>query len=135
MLAALCVAPGGCAPPSPSVALRGWCVARSGRESRLPDRTGKLDLGHRRLDDSVAFRVEGHHGDRRPVAGLSTPAPRVALPRPLIDRMAGGEQGAILASMTLPRGNVADAAVPVLVVVPVHEARGPLPGGAEVGNG
>src|SRR5215218_744014 len=34
--------------------------------------------------------------------------------------------------MALCRRDVADAAVMVLVVVPVHEAGGPLPGGIEV---
>jgi hypothetical protein len=41
---ALCVAPGGSAPPISFVARRGLGAARSGRESRLADRTGKLDL-------------------------------------------------------------------------------------------
>jgi hypothetical protein len=35
----------------------------------------------------------------------------------LIDRVAGFEQTAIPAGMTLCRGNIADAAVPMLVVV------------------
>ena len=42
MLAALCVAPGGSAPPIPSAARRGFGIARSGRESRLANRTRKL---------------------------------------------------------------------------------------------
>ena len=39
--AALCVAAGGSAPLFPFVARRGSGSARSGRESRLADRTGK----------------------------------------------------------------------------------------------
>jgi hypothetical protein len=44
MLASLRVAPGGSAPPNSFVALRGLGAARSGRESRFADRTGKQDL-------------------------------------------------------------------------------------------
>jgi hypothetical protein len=39
---ALCVAAGGSAPPIPSAARRGVGGVRSGRESRLADRTEKL---------------------------------------------------------------------------------------------
>jgi hypothetical protein len=48
--------------------------------------------------------------------------------------MAVIEQCSILPGMALSRRDVADAAVTVLVVVPVHEAGGPLPGGIEVGK-
>ena len=47
----------------------------------------------------------------------------------LVDRVASGEHAAILSGMTLRRGDVADAAVAVLVIVPVHEAHRPLSGG------
>jgi hypothetical protein len=67
---ALRVAPGGSAPPISSVALRGLGVARSGRESRLADRTGKLDRQCRRLGDSVAFTVGRDDAYQHPVAGL-----------------------------------------------------------------
>jgi hypothetical protein len=73
--------------------------------------------------------------NRCPVAGLPAPALRVALPSILVDRVAGGEQGAILPRMTLCRGDIADAAVPVLVVVPPNEPHRPLPGGVEIGEG
>src|SRR4029077_11254771 len=53
---ALCVAPGGSAPPIPSVARRGSGGARSGRESRLADRTGKRVLRYRRPDKQVPDR-------------------------------------------------------------------------------
>ena len=89
------MAAGGSAPPISSVVLRGLGVARSGRESRLADRTGKLDLGARRLDVSVALRIERDDADRRPVTRVPTPASRVAFPRTLIDRVAGFEQTAI----------------------------------------
>jgi hypothetical protein len=54
---ALCVAPGGSAPPISFVARRGLGAARSGRESRLADRTGKLDL------KGWLFRTSPRHSD------------------------------------------------------------------------
>ena len=86
---ALRVAPGGSAPPIPYVARRGLGVARSGRESRLADRTGKLDLRGCRADDNVALRIEGDRTDRRPVAGLPSPTLRIAVPRGLVNGVAG----------------------------------------------
>src|ERR1700738_605668 len=77
---ALRVVPGGSAPPISCVARRGLGAARSGRESRLADRTGKLDLRRRRPDDGVALRIEGDDANRCPVAGLRAPAPGVTLP-------------------------------------------------------
>jgi len=109
-------------------------VARSGRESRLANRTGKLDLGARRLNVSVALRIERDDTDRRPVTRGPTPASRVAFPRTLIDRVAGFEQTAIPSGMTLCRGNIADAAVSVLVVVPLHELHRPLAGSHQIGE-
>jgi hypothetical protein len=94
----------------------------------------RLNLRRRCPDDSVAFWIECDGGDRRPVAGLPTPAPRVAFPRPLGDRVASGERGSVLTGMTLCRSNIADPAVRVLVVVPPHEAHRPLPCGIGVGG-
>src|SRR6476620_6865758 len=77
----------------------------------------------RLLGDQVYPHKSDHLCDdanRFPVAGRPTPALRVALPCVLIDRVAGGEHGAILPAMTLRRGNVADAAVAVPVIVPLH---------------
>ena len=48
--------------------------------------------------------------------------------------MASCKDGVILAAMTLPRGDVANAAVPVLIVVPVRELSCRGPSGAEVGE-
>ncbi len=48
--------------------------------------------------------------------------------------MAGGEDGVILAAVALTRGNVADAAVTVLIVVPTYEFSCPGPSGVEVGE-
>ena len=63
---ALRVAAGGSAPPFPSVARRGLGGARSGRESRRADRTGKLAFARSCLDRQVALRVEGDRGVRGP---------------------------------------------------------------------
>jgi hypothetical protein len=76
---ALCVAAGGSAPLISFVALYGLSAARSGRESRFADRTGKQDLRGGRLDDSIALRIEGDDANRCPVAGRPTPALRVPL--------------------------------------------------------
>src|ERR1700733_4344378 len=131
---ALRVAPGGSAPPIPCVARRGVGIARSGRESRFADRTGKLHLRYSRLDQCITLGIEGDGGDRCPVAGLPAPPSWVVFPRSLIDRMPRLEQRAILPSMALCRGNIADAAVAVLMVVPLHKTRRPLPRGVEVGK-
>ena len=104
-------------------------VSRSGRESRLADRTGKLDF--RRLPTRDAASRSGLRvtaANRRPVAGLPAPAPGVAFARGLVDGMAGAQQAGILAGMALRRGDIADAAVAVFVVVPLHEAAPPRPG-------
>src|SRR3954470_4211399 len=120
MLAALRVAAGGCAPPIAFAARRGREIARSGRESRFVGRTREQGLGgfgH----DAVALGIEGDGADRGPVAGRAAPAPRIGFARLLVQGMAGGEDGAVAAGMALRRGDVADAAVTVLVVVPEHE--------------
>ena len=128
------VAACGSAPPISFVARRGLGTAMSGRESRLSDRTGKQDLRCRRLDDSVAFRIKRDDANRCPVAGLPAPALRVACACILVERVAGGEHAAIQSGMTLRRGDVADAAMAVFVVIPLHEARRPLPCGVQIGE-
>ena len=117
---ALRVAAGSSAPPRlPSPPLCSVAWALPGREREKPARQSnrKLDLGARRPDASVALRIERDNADRRPVTRVPTPPSRVTLPRNLIDRVAGFEQMALPAGVTLCRGNVADAAVPMLVVV------------------
>src|SRR4051812_39679628 len=134
MLALLRVAVGGCAPPIPCVARQGEGTFRSGRESRPIDRTGKREWRWRIPHRDVSLWVEGDDRDRRPVAGRSAPAPGIALPRPLIQGMARREHGSILAGMALGWGDVADAAVPVLVVEPVHELHRPVSRRLQVGK-
>src|SRR4051812_36855337 len=110
MLAALRVAAGGCAPSITAAARRGREAARSGRESRSVGRTREQGL-HGAGDDAVALGVEGDGADRRPVAGRPAPAARIGLACLLVERMAGGEDGAVSAGMALGRSDIADAAV------------------------
>ena len=131
---ALRVAPGGSAPPISFVARRGLGAARSGRESRLADRTGKLDLRCCCLDQHVALWIEDDGGCRCPVSGRTTPTSWVAFSRLVVERMTRHQHAAILTGMTLSRRDVANATVPVLVIVPAHEACHPLPGGAQLGE-
>ena len=68
-------------PPISSVVLRvAWALPGRDGKNRLADRT-KLDLGGRRLDVSIALRIERDDADRRPVTRVPTPASRVAFPR------------------------------------------------------
>src|SRR3954468_19771982 len=78
-----------------------------------------LDQGS--LDHGIPLGVECHGCDRCPVPGLTAPAPRIARASLLIECMAVGEQRPVLSGMALSRCDIADAAVMVLVVVPVHE--------------
>ena len=86
------------------------------------------------LDHGIPLRVECHGCDGRPVPGLTTPASRIAFASFLVERVTASKQRLVLTCMTLCRRDVADAAVVVLVVVPVHEAGGPLASGIEVGK-
>ena len=131
---ALRVAPGGSAPPISFVARRGLGTARSGRESRLADRTGKLDLRCRCPDHRVALWIEEDGGYRRPVSGRTTPTSWVAFSRLVVERMTRHQHAAILTGMTLSRRDIANAAVPVFVVIPAYEAHRPLLGGVQLGE-
>ena len=51
-----------------------------------------------------------------------------------VQGVAGSEDGPVFAGMALGRGDVADAAVAVFVVVPVHERGRPLPRLGQVGK-
>src|SRR3954471_9453098 len=82
----------------------------------------RLALEQGGLDHGIPLRVECHGCDRRPVPGLTAPASRIAFASLLIECMAVTKQCAIQTCMALSGRDVADAAVMVLVVVPVHEA-------------
>ena len=116
---------------SEPVSVKGVAVRFSQR--RAPVRAlSVLRLGC--LDEAVALGIEGHGADGRPVAGLPAPALRVALACSLVERMALGEEWAVLPGMALCRGDIADAAVAVLVVVPDDEACRPCAGVLQVGK-
>src|SRR4051812_2895555 len=127
MLATLRVAAGGSAPPITYVARRGISIPRSGRRSRSADRTEKPGRRCQRRDKAVALWVECDDSDRCPVAGLPTPALRIALTGSLIDCVPLRKQRSIVPSMTLSRCDIADPAMPVLMIIPVDKAVGPLP--------
>src|SRR6516164_1937059 len=88
---ALRVAAGGSAPPIPCVARRGHGGTRSGRESRLIDRTRKLDLRYSDLARRGSLRIERYRTRRRPVPRLSGPAPWVGLARLLVECLSAGQ--------------------------------------------
>ena len=85
-------------------------------------------------DDAVALGVERHGADRGAVAGRPTPAAWVGLAGSLVQGVASGQHGTVPTSMALRRGDVADPAVTVLIVVPGHEIGRPLPSPGEVGK-
>src|SRR5256885_17253803 len=85
-------------------------------------------------DDRVAFGVERHGCDGRPVARGTGPASRVELTSAGVQRMPRGQDRVVLARVALRRAHVADAAVPMIVVVPMHEPGGPGSGLVEIGE-
>src|SRR4051794_30375697 len=80
------------------------------------------------LDHGILLWVECHGGHGRPIAGLAAPAPWVALAGLLIEHVTTSQQRPVLSDMALCRRDVANAAVTVLVVVPMREVRGPTAG-------
>jgi hypothetical protein len=90
---ALRVAPGGSAPLIPSVARRGSGGARSGRESRLADRTGKPDEVDRSSTGRPCTSVF-----RQPMSGAAFPAtPGSPCLLPVIAGIPGAMRGRDLA--------------------------------------
>ena len=78
-----------------------------------------------RLDDRIAFRVERDGADRRPIASSAGPACRIELAGLGVQRMPRRQNRVIFPGMPLRRADVANAAVPMLEVVPTHEVVGP----------
>ena len=68
------------------------------------------------LDDAVAFGVERHGADVRPVARVARPSRRVECASLEVQRVTGHQDGAIVAGMSLRRADVADAAVSMIDV-------------------
>jgi hypothetical protein len=86
--------------------------------------TGKV----RCSPSSPSLRIEGDGANRCPVAGPPTPALWIARARCLVDRVAGSQHPVILSGVALCRGDVANAAMPVVVVVPMDKTNSPPPG-------
>ena len=78
------------------------------------------------------WSVEPDFSDRFPVAGIARPSLWMFLTGRLIDGMAFGEQALVNTAVTLIRGDVANAAVAVLMVVPTHEGQHPITGRIQV---
>ncbi len=79
----------------------------------------------RRPYHCVELGIEGDYGDRIQVSGAPLPAPRGSCPGVLVERMASLQNGAVLTGMSLCRADVADVAVAVSVVVPLHKRARP----------
>ena len=80
------------------------------------------------VHDSVALRIERDRADWRPVACPTGPACWVAFTGLEIRLVACSQDRAVLQGVSLRRGDVADAAVAVLEVVPTHEVASPEAG-------
>jgi len=78
-----------------------------------------------RMDDGVPFRIEGNGADRAPVAGVARPARRLLFPGTQIHRMASRQDRLVFAGVTLGRTDIANAAMPVIDVVPLDEIGSP----------
>ena len=87
-----------------------------------------------RFDDAVAFGVEGHGADRRPVAGIAGPARRIELASLGVERMPGRQDAVIVAGVALVRADMADAAVAMIDVVPTDETSRPSTSLVEIGE-
>ncbi len=74
-----------------------------------------------RGDHRFALGIERDDGDRIPIACMTRPAARVNRSRPYIHSMPSGKDVVVLTGMTLCGADVADAAMLVIVVVPVDE--------------
>ncbi len=87
-----------------------------------------MSVGYGRLHDAVALGIERDGADRRPVAGMPCPAPRMALLALHVELMPTGQDRLIDSEVPIRRTDISDSAVPVLMVVPMHEPRGPVSG-------
>ena len=78
------------------------------------------------FDHRIALRVERDGADRLPVACMPTPARRVSLPGAFVHLVSGRQDLVVMLFVSCRRAHVANAAVQVRVVVPVHELRRPV---------
>ena len=79
------------------------------------------------VDDGIALGIERDGPGRRPVTRLARPAGRMTLAGGLVELVPRGEDCDVFTSMSLSRRDVADAAVSMLVVVPVPSTHLTLP--------
>jgi len=86
------------------------------------------------LDHDIALGIEGHGADVRPVACGARPPRRLALSGLEVDRVARGQDGFVLSCMALLRADIANTAVAMLDVVPMHEGGRPTACGGLVGK-
>jgi len=77
------------------------------------------------FDDGVALGIERDDADVRPVARVAGPARGMAFTGILVERVASGQDGDIVTVMALGGADVADAAVVMFDVVPMHESGRP----------
>ena len=87
-----------------------------------------------RLDDGVAFGVERHRADGRPVAGGTRPARQVEFASPAVQVMSGSKNHVIVPGIALRRADVSNAVMTMIEVVPTHEAGRPGPRAVEAGD-
>ncbi len=87
-----------------------------------------------RLYDGVAFWVERHGTDGRPVACVTRPACRIKFASSAVQRMPGSQDRVIVPCMALSRTDVTNTAVTMVNVVPMHETGCPGAGAVEVGE-
>ena len=82
----------------------------------------------------ILLRIQPDGAHWRPVARVAAPALRAAFPRCLVDGMTAGKDFDVLSAVTLVGGDVFDAPVLVLIVVPVGKASHPLACGLHRGK-
>ena len=84
------------------------------------------------FDHHLVFRVERDGADGLPVARMPAPARRVPLTGAFVDLVSGRQDLVIMPIVSCRRADVADAAVQVRVVIPMHELRRPVACGLQV---
>lgn len=82
----------------------------------------------RRSDHCIALGIERDDGVRIPVSGVPSPTSWGACPGVRVELMVSLQDGVVLTGISGCRANVADATVPVIVVVPADKPARPLAG-------
>lgn len=90
----------------------------------------KLDT----FDHRISLRVERDGAYGLPVARMETPARRMSLAGAFVDLLSGSQDLMIMSFVLCRWAHVADAAVQVSVVVPVHELHRRVARGLQVGK-